>query len=109
MIGYDDVLGTVIESQFLLNNYVKPIAQIPTKWPSDLSRNSAPPSCRSRLAGAGKRHRSTQVDKNPPQAREVLFDRLGIDRYGGNRDQLLIVRGAGGVGTIAIQLASLPD
>jgi zinc-binding alcohol dehydrogenase family protein len=39
---------------------------------------------------------------------EGLFERLGIDRKGGNRGQsLLIIGGAGGVGSIAIQLAKL--
>ncbi len=39
---------------------------------------------------------------------ESLFDRLGLDRQGGNRGQsLLIIGGAGGVGSIAIQLAKL--
>lgn len=39
---------------------------------------------------------------------EALFDRLGIDRDGAHRDRsLLILGGAGGVGSIAIQLARL--
>jgi zinc-binding alcohol dehydrogenase family protein len=36
---------------------------------------------------------------------EVLFDRLGIARGGGEGKSLLIIGGAGGVGSIAIQLA----
>jgi NADPH:quinone reductase len=36
---------------------------------------------------------------------EVLFDRFGIARNGGEGQSLLIVGGAGGVGSIAIQLA----
>src|SRR6266699_5177572 len=36
---------------------------------------------------------------------ELLFDRLGIARNGGADKSLLIVGGAGGVGSIAIQLA----
>src|SRR5205085_358267 len=36
---------------------------------------------------------------------EVLFDRLGIPRGGGEGKSLLIIGGAGGVGSIAIQLA----
>jgi NADPH2:quinone reductase len=36
---------------------------------------------------------------------EVLFDRLGIARGGGDGKSLLIIGGAGGVGSIAIQLA----
>jgi len=37
---------------------------------------------------------------------EAFFDRLGLDRDGGNRDEtLLIIGGAGGVGSIGIQLA----
>ena len=41
-------------------------------------------------------------------AYEVLFDRIGIDAAGGGRGQtLLIVGGAGGVGSIAIQLAKM--
>src|SRR5215469_2628316 len=39
---------------------------------------------------------------------EALFDRLLIDRHGGNREQsLFIIGGAGGVGSIAIQLGKL--
>jgi zinc-binding alcohol dehydrogenase family protein len=39
---------------------------------------------------------------------EALFTRLGISRAGGNRGQsLLLIGGAGGVGSIAIQLAKL--
>jgi len=39
---------------------------------------------------------------------EAFFDRLNIDRHGGNRGQsMLIIGGAGGVGSIAIQLAKL--
>ncbi|MCG2584823.1 zinc-binding alcohol dehydrogenase family protein [Massilia sp. TS11] len=38
---------------------------------------------------------------------EALFDRLGIDRHGGDRGRrLLVVGGAGGVGSIAIQLGA---
>ncbi len=37
---------------------------------------------------------------------EVLFDRFGIAREGGAGQSLLIVGGAGGVGSIAIQLAT---
>ncbi|MBO0719851.1 MAG: zinc-binding alcohol dehydrogenase family protein [Blastocatellia bacterium] len=41
-------------------------------------------------------------------AYEAFFDRLGIDPAGGNRGQtLLIIGGAGGVGSIGIQLAKL--
>jgi zinc-binding alcohol dehydrogenase family protein len=36
---------------------------------------------------------------------EVLFDRFGIARRGGEGKSLLIIGGAGGVGSIAIQLA----
>ena len=36
---------------------------------------------------------------------EVLFDRFGIARQGGEAKSLLIIGGAGGVGSIAIQLA----
>jgi NADPH2:quinone reductase len=36
---------------------------------------------------------------------EVLFDRFGIARHGGEGQSLLIIGGAGGVGSIAIQLA----
>jgi NADPH:quinone reductase len=36
---------------------------------------------------------------------EALFDRLGIDRVRGHGSTLLIIGGAGGVGSIAIQLA----
>ena len=36
---------------------------------------------------------------------EVLFDRFGIARQGGDGQSLLIIGGAGGVGSIAIQLA----
>ncbi|BAI70989.1 zinc-containing alcohol dehydrogenase superfamily [Azospirillum sp. B510] len=36
---------------------------------------------------------------------EMLFDRLGLPRDGGDGKSLLIVGGAGGVGSIAIQLA----
>jgi zinc-binding alcohol dehydrogenase family protein len=37
---------------------------------------------------------------------EALFDRMHIDKHGANHDQsLLIISGAGGVGSIAIQLA----
>lgn len=37
---------------------------------------------------------------------EALFDRLSVDRHGANRGQsLLIIGGAGGVGSMAIQLA----
>jgi zinc-binding alcohol dehydrogenase family protein len=39
---------------------------------------------------------------------EALFDRLHIDRHGANHGQsLLIIAGAGGVGSIAIQLARM--
>jgi zinc-binding alcohol dehydrogenase family protein len=39
---------------------------------------------------------------------EALFERLNIDRYGANHGQsLLIIGGAGGVGSVAIQLARL--
>lgn len=39
---------------------------------------------------------------------EALFDRMNIDRHGANNGQsLLIIAGAGGVGSIAIQLARL--
>lgn len=39
---------------------------------------------------------------------EALFERLNIDRFGANHGQsLLIIGGAGGVGSIAIQLARL--
>lgn len=39
---------------------------------------------------------------------EGLFERLMIDRHGGNREQsLFIIGGAGGVGSIAIQLGKL--
>lgn len=39
-------------------------------------------------------------------AHESLFDRLGIDRAGGNQGQsILIIGGSGGVGSIGIQLA----
>jgi zinc-binding alcohol dehydrogenase family protein len=39
---------------------------------------------------------------------EAFFDRMQIDRHGANRGQsLLIIGGAGGMGTIAIQLAKL--
>jgi zinc-binding alcohol dehydrogenase family protein len=38
---------------------------------------------------------------------EALFDRLAIDREGGHKDRsILIIGGAGGVGSIAIQLAA---
>ena len=41
-------------------------------------------------------------------AYELLFDRIGINRDGANRgESLLIIGGAGGVGSIAIQLAKL--
>ena len=41
-------------------------------------------------------------------AYESFFDRLGIDRDGGNKgESLLIIGGAGGVGSIGIQLAKL--
>lgn len=41
-------------------------------------------------------------------AYEAFFDRLGIDRDGGNKGQsILIVGGGGGVGSIGIQLAKL--
>ncbi|MBX9452834.1 MAG: zinc-binding alcohol dehydrogenase family protein [Mesorhizobium sp.] len=41
-------------------------------------------------------------------AYEALFDRLGVDRNGTDKGQtILIVGGAGGVGSIAIQLAKL--
>lgn len=41
-------------------------------------------------------------------AYEAFFDRLGIDVEGGNRNEsLLIVGGAGGVGSIGIQLAKI--
>src|SRR3954467_3253538 len=36
---------------------------------------------------------------------EVLFDRFGVARHGGEQKSLLIIGGAGGVGSIAIQLA----
>src|SRR4051794_22422785 len=36
---------------------------------------------------------------------EVLFDRFGVARNGGEEKSLLIIGGAGGVGSIAIQLA----
>ncbi len=37
---------------------------------------------------------------------EALFERLGLDPYGGDRStSLLILGGAGGVGSVAIQLA----
>jgi NADPH:quinone reductase len=36
---------------------------------------------------------------------EMLFDRFGVPRHGGNGQSLLIIGGAGGVGSIAIQLA----
>lgn len=36
---------------------------------------------------------------------EVLFDRLGVARNGGEGQSLLIIGGAGGVGSIAVQLA----
>jgi zinc-binding alcohol dehydrogenase family protein len=38
---------------------------------------------------------------------ESLFDRLGIDIDGGHGQTLLIIGGAGGVGSIAIQLAKI--
>lgn len=39
---------------------------------------------------------------------EALFDRLSVDRHGANRGQsILIIGGAGGVGSITIQLAKL--
>jgi NADPH2:quinone reductase len=41
-------------------------------------------------------------------AYEAFFDRLGIDVNGGNKDEtLLIVGGAGGVGSIGVQLAKI--
>jgi NADPH:quinone reductase len=62
----------------------------------------------------GRRPRSLTVEEAAAfplvaiTAYEALFDRLGIDADGRSRDRtLLIIGGAGGVGSIAIQLAKL--
>ena len=65
-----------------------------------------------RIVGRKPRALSFAEAPAPPlttiTAWEALFERLGIDRKGGNRDQpLLIIGGAGRVGSIAIQLAKL--
>ena len=71
--------------------------------------NSAPPSAghdllvRVNAIGQPRWHTSSAA------AWVALFDRLGIDRNGGNRDQLLIVRGAGGVGRSPSNSPSLPE
>ena len=96
-------------ANFLLNNHVKPIAHIPTKPPCDLSRSSAPPSAGHDLLVRVNAIGQPRWTQKSAAAWEALFDRLGIDRNGGNRDQLLIVRGAGGVGRSPSNSPSLPD
>ena len=62
-----------------------------------------------RIVGIKPQHLSDEAAAAMPltslTAWEAIFDRLGIEKDGGQGQRILMIGGAGGVGSIAIQLA----